>query len=390
MASTADTWAARGPWGASYRVLFALLAVWAAVVVPAWYVFGLAGSSPGWHVHEMIFGIGGGALAGYLPTACTSWTGRAPVSGRPVVVLAALWILARILMALPAGVVPSWLLAPGVGAVFWWIAVLVGREMHLAGRGPAQVGGYPPALVAFCMVAGVASGWVAVAVTTGAPYAGLSDAAVLLFTVLLTGVGGRMVPAFLNTAADREGLPQTPVVAAWRRVVLVLLGGAILTIGSREISATLGVAAAVVLLGHMARWPWRAARLDALAAMTLLAYTWIPVGLLAWGSARLGLVDHASATLSHTLTIGALCGLVIAVAARSAARRGRGRLHVRPAALAGFVAVMASTLLRVLDLTTASAWCWTLGWALFLTGHLPAFTDPMPRPIFSARRLPRP
>lgn len=389
MASTANTWPASGPWAASYRVLFALLAVWAAVVVPAWYVFGLAGTSPGWHVHEMVFGIGGGALAGYLPTACTSWTGRAPVSGRPVVVLAGLWVLARALMLAPAGSVPPWLLAPGVGAVFWWIAFLVGREMHLSGRGRAQVGGYPPSLVVFCVVAGVASGWLAVAVTTRAPFAALSDAVVLLFTMLLTGVGGRMVPAFLNTAADREGLPQTPVVAVWRRVVLVLLGVAILTIPWREVSAVAGLAAALVLVVHMARWPWRAARLDGLAAMTLLAYAWIPVGLVAWGAARLGVVELSTTTLSHTLTIGALSGLVIAVASRAPARRGRGRLHVRPAALAGFVAVMASAALRLGDLTTASAWCWSLGWAAFLVGHVPAFADPMPRPIFSARRVPR-
>jgi len=61
---------------------------------------------------------------------------------------------------------------------------------------------------------------------------------------------------------------------------------------------------------------------------------------------------------------------------------------VRPAALAGFVAVMLSAALRLVDLTVASSWCWSLGWALFLVGHLPAFSDPMPRPIFSARRLP--
>lgn len=388
MGSTANTWPATGPWAASYRVMFAVLAVWAAIVVPAWYLFGLAGASPGWHVHEMVFGIGGGALAGYLPTACTSWTGRAPVSGRPVVVLVALWILARALMVVPVGTVPPWLLAPGVGAVFWWIAFLTAREMHLSGRGRAEVGGYPPSLVVFCLVAGVASGWFAVALTTQQPFATLSDGVVLLFTMLLTGVGGRMVPAFLNTAADRAGLPQTPVHARWRRVVLVLIGVAIVAAPWLEVSALAGLAAAAVLVAHMARWPWRAVRLDALATMTLFAYAWIPVGLVCWGAARLGWVDISTPTVSHTLTIGALSGLVIAVASRAPARRGRGRLHVRPAALAGFVAVMLSAALRLVDLTVASSWCWSLGWALFLVGHLPAFSDPMPRPIFSARRLP--
>lgn len=389
MGSTANTWPATGPWAASYRILFTLLAVWAAIVVPAWYVFGLAGTTLGWHVHEMVFGIGGGALAGYLPTACTSWTGRAPVSGRPVVVLAALWVLARVLMVLPAGTVPVWLLASGVGAVFWWIAFLTGREMHLSGRARSQVGGYPPSLVVFCVVAGVASGWLAAAVATREPFVALSDAVVLLFTMLLTGVGGRMVPAFLNTAADRAGRPQVHVSAVLRRVVLVLVGVAIVTTPWREVSAVAALAAAVVLLAHMARWPLRAIRLDALATMTLVAFSWIPVGLICWSLSRLRVIELSAATVSHTLTIGALSGLVVAVASRAPARRGQGRLHVRLAALAGFCALMVSAVLRLVDLTTASAWCWSLGWLLYLVGHLHAFADPMPRPIFSARRLPR-
>ena len=53
--------------------------------------------------------------------------------------------------------------------------------------------------------------------------------------------------------------------------------------------------------------------------------------------------------------------------------------------LAGFVAVMLSAALRLVDLTVASSWCWSLGWALFLVGHLPAFSDPMPRPTRQSR-----
>ncbi|WP_082043495.1 NnrS family protein [Mobilicoccus massiliensis] len=385
---TPSTWPARGPWAASYRVLFALLAAWAALVVPLWYAFGSLDPSPlGWHIHEMVFGIGGGALAGYLPTACTSWTGRPPVSGRPVVVLAALWVLARAVMLAPD--VSPWLIAPAVGAVFWWIAVLVGREIARCGRPLSQIGAYPVSLVVFCVVAGVASARLAVAVRTGAPLAALSDLVVLLFTLLLTGVGGRMVPAFLNTAAERHDIEPIPVDARMRRVVLAAIVVAGLTTPWRTVSAVAGLVAAVLLLVHMARWPLRAVRYDALATMTLVAFAWLPVGLAWWGLGRLGALGTTATTLSHTLTIGALSGLVVAVMSRAPARRGAGRLHVRVPALAGFVAIMVSAGFRLADLDAVSAGWWCLGWALVFVAHLPAFTDPMPRPIFSARRLPR-
>ncbi|WP_168582669.1 NnrS family protein [Gephyromycinifex aptenodytis] len=381
-ASVETTWPGHGPWVASYRVLFALLAFWAAVVIPAWSALGLGGGGLGWHVHEMVFGVGGGALAGYLPTACTSWTGRAPISGRPVMILAALWILARVVMSVAPGTLPTAVTAVGVGAVFWWIAVIVGREMH---RSIKPIGGYPRSLIVFCVIAGAGSGFVA---TRPVVTEALANAMILLFTTLLTGVGGRMVPAFVNWTNTRLGVPVVVIKPVWRRAALVLLGTAIVTAPWPSISASLGMAAAVVLVAHMARWPYRNARHDSLALMTLVAFCWIPVGLVLWGLSRLGVVPLEPMTASHCLTIGALGGLVIAVMSRAPARRGGGYLHVRAPALLGFLAVMLSAVTRLAELNDLSGWLWAIGWALVFVAHLPAFSGPVPRPIFSARRLP--
>ncbi len=383
MAATVETtWPGQGPWVASYRVMFALLAFWAAVVIPAWSALGLGGGGLGWHVHEMVFGVGGGALAGYLPTACTSWTGRAPISGRPVVVLAALWVLARTAMSVPGGTLPAAVTALCVGAVFWWIAFIVGREMHLSTK---PIGGYPRSLIVFCVVAGIGSGFVA---TRPIVTEALANAMILLFTTLLTGVGGRMVPAFINWTNTRLGVPVVAVRPLLRRVTLGLLIVAILATPWPALSASAGIVAAGVLVVHMSRWPYRYAHHDILALMTLVAFSWIPVGLVAWGLSRIGVVPLDAMTASHCLTIGALGGLVIAVMARAPARRGGGYLHVRTPALLGFVAVMLSAVTRLVELNDVSGWLWAAGWALVFVAHLHAFVGPVPRPIFSARRLP--
>jgi hypothetical protein len=44
-----------------------------------------------WHTHEMLFGFVLAAVAGFLLTAIPNWTGRRPLSGAPLTLLAGLW-----------------------------------------------------------------------------------------------------------------------------------------------------------------------------------------------------------------------------------------------------------------------------------------------------------
>lgn len=54
-----------------------------------------------WHAHEMLFGYTSAALASYMLTAVPNWTGRLPVSGLPLLGLVAVWLLGRLVMAVP-------------------------------------------------------------------------------------------------------------------------------------------------------------------------------------------------------------------------------------------------------------------------------------------------
>ncbi|EQD31189.1 NnrS [mine drainage metagenome] len=60
-----------------------------------------------WHIHEMLFGFVPAAVAGFLLTAISQWTGRPPVSGGLLGLLFGLWLLGRIDVltcdALPSG-----------------------------------------------------------------------------------------------------------------------------------------------------------------------------------------------------------------------------------------------------------------------------------------------
>jgi uncharacterized protein involved in response to NO len=55
-----------------------------------------------WHLHEMIFGFAAAIITGFLLTAVQNWTGSRGVSGNKLMVLFAIWLIARIGILFPA------------------------------------------------------------------------------------------------------------------------------------------------------------------------------------------------------------------------------------------------------------------------------------------------
>src|SRR3984893_3041925 len=99
----------------AFRPMFLAAGTWAIVAIAVWLAmfFGYlrlpSRFDPlAWHIHEMLFGFVMAAIAGFLLTAIPNWTGRQPVSGAPLAVLATLWLLGRV-SCLISTLLPSWL-----------------------------------------------------------------------------------------------------------------------------------------------------------------------------------------------------------------------------------------------------------------------------------------
>lgn len=117
-------------WAMAFRPLYLLAALYGAIAVLLWG-FGYTGTTAlpvqYWHAHEMIWGYAGAVVVAFLLTASATWTGQAPVRGRFLMVLTALWLLARctafVAVALPltavAGTLFFWLAAWGMGQMVW-------------------------------------------------------------------------------------------------------------------------------------------------------------------------------------------------------------------------------------------------------------------------------
>jgi uncharacterized protein involved in response to NO len=54
-------------------------------------------SATQWHAHEMIYGYSLAVIAGFLLTAVRNWTGVQTISGKPLIALFSIWLLARLL-----------------------------------------------------------------------------------------------------------------------------------------------------------------------------------------------------------------------------------------------------------------------------------------------------
>ncbi|TFH29489.1 MAG: NnrS family protein, partial [Myxococcales bacterium] len=93
----------------AFRSLFLLATLHAIIIVPLWVASWLGvlpmptslGSPIWWHAHEMIYGFAGAGIGGFALTAVAAWTKRPPVAGPPLMLLSALWVIARVLFALP-------------------------------------------------------------------------------------------------------------------------------------------------------------------------------------------------------------------------------------------------------------------------------------------------
>ncbi|HEY9550017.1 MAG TPA: NnrS family protein, partial [Kiloniellaceae bacterium] len=95
------------------RPFFLLAGVYAIVALLLWLGV-LAGhcSLPtafdplAWHVHVMLFGFAQAAVAGFILTAVPQWTGRPVLSGRPLALLALLWMAGRLAVTFSATLGP--------------------------------------------------------------------------------------------------------------------------------------------------------------------------------------------------------------------------------------------------------------------------------------------
>lgn len=267
-----------------------------------------------WHVHEMLFGFVVAAIAGFLLTAIPNWTGRMPLQGVPLAVLAGVWLAGRLAVGGSA-----WIGA-GSAAVLdlSFLTLLLGvvlREI-LAGRNwrnlpmPVVLGGL---LAANALAHADAIGLAA----TGPLGQRLGIAIVIL---LISLVGGRIIPSFtLNWLKKRRELNLPASFGALDRGALGLAAAALaiwVVAPGNPLGGVALIAAGLASLARLARWRGHLTLVEPLVWSLHLGFVWVPVGLLLVGLGAF-LPDLPQVAGVHALTAGAMGGMTLAVMTRA-------------------------------------------------------------------------
>lgn len=365
-----------------FRPFFLGGAIWACTAMVLWITALSGGIDLGgdygaraWHAHEMLFGFASAVVAGFLLTAVPNWTGRLPVSGRPLMLLFLLWVAGRAALLAPdlLGLMPSILLE---GAFLPTMLVICLREIA-AGKKWGELR----------VVAGLAALTLAnVCFHYETISAGGPDYSVRLalagLTMMIVVVGGRIVPSFTRNWLSKAGKTRFPVpynkfdVAA----ILLTIPAFALWIVAPEGWLTAGAATLAAVLHAVRLWRWRGwtTGREPLVLVLHTAYAWVPVGLSAIAVAALEALDQTSAI--HVLTVGTVAAMMLAVMTRATRGHTGRELTASVATSAGYAAIFLCALVRPLAVFlpdhitlvySAAAVLWIVSFALYLAEYGP-------------------
>lgn len=320
-----------------------------AVAAMALWIAALAGGLPGgdgygaaaWHAHEMLYGFAPAALAGFLMTAIPNWTGKMPLSGRPLAALAGLWLAGRLAM-LATGLVgvPT---AVAIDASFLPIlAAVCARELVAGGKWKEL-----RVLAGVVLLALANLGFHAEVLLAGAPEIGVR-AGVAAFALLAAIVGGRIIPSFTRNWLAMAGATRLPTPFNRHDGLAIGLGfaGLLPWVAAPEgpVTAAAALAGATAVAWRLARWRGAATWREPLLLVLHVAFGFLALGYVAIAAAALGWLPPPAAL--HVILVGGIAGLMLAVMTRATrGHTGRPLVASRWTA-ASYLCLFAAALVR--------------------------------------------
>jgi len=372
----------------AFRPFFLLAALFSVLSLGVWFAFWHGdillrpfGGLMYWHQHEMLFGFAAAVVTGFLLTAVQNWTGLPSLKGGPLLALVGLWLAGRLLMAFPLGL-PAWLVVLVEVLFLPVVAAVMARRVIRAKRWRNLV--FLPALglltlANLAMHLGVMGG-------DAALIRQASHLAVLLVTLLMVVVGGRVIAMF---TANRLGLTRKAPIPVLETLSL----GSVMAVVLVQLLVVLGVAVPAALLAGLmglaalanlmrfARWGGQHSWREPLLWGLHLSYAFIPLGLAMWALALLS-GSRADAAV-HALTIGGMGTMMLAMMARVSLGHTARPIRTLPGIGVALGLMVAAALLRspVLALfPQITHWTYNLGiifWCLAYLIFLFHYTGPL-------------
>lgn len=337
-----------------------------------------------WHAHEMMFGFASVVAMGFLLTAAQTWTGVPSISGKRLMMLSGLWLMARIMffvqlpnMAFIGENSHLYLVILFQGA--WWIGgIFTLSRMLIKARNKQN---YPfIGILTLLFMFNMGFLYLLSEQRSGLALQ-LCDSSIFVFTILMGIVAGRVIPFFTAKGLLLPEQVKCPKIdrLIWVMTIIVIIS----FMGERLflIESMAGYSIALLALLHLLRsvfW-WHKGIIKVPLLWSLqLAYFSLGVGL---AFVVLSLFDPRFyfKDALHLITIGSIGMMIISMMARVSLGHTGRPLKTPYFINVAFVLIFLSAIVRSvlpLVINTHNAWLisgvlWIAGFMLFLFHYFP-------------------
>ena len=317
-----------------------------------------------WHPHELLFGFAMAIVCGFLLTAVQAWTNRPTITGTPLALVFAAWLLARLCLLLPFAIplyVPAIFdsLFLGASAMALWRCIYPVKQWRNIGF---------PIMLSLALLVNLLS-YYALATNDFVLANHIWQAMLWWLALLITIVGGRVIPFF--TAMRLQTPKPEPIEALDYTVILFMIAlvfQAITQLLPQGVEQGLLLSAGVLQLARWLRWqPFKTLKEPMLWSLQL-SYAALPVTLVAL-SFYVGNV-YVTKLLLHIFAIGCLAALCLSMISRVSLGHTSRNIYQGPSMLLAFICLPLAAILRAVmpmlfpELT--QAWLWLAGIAWFI------------------------
>jgi uncharacterized protein involved in response to NO len=295
-----------------------------------------------WHVHEMLYGYLPAVITGFLFTAIPNWTGRLPIQGTPLKVLVIVWIAGRICVTFSAET--GGLLAMLVDAGFLALVALAAAREILAGRNWRNLN---VVMLVLLLLAGN------VAFHLEAHFHGAADIGIRIgiavVVLLISLIGGRIVPSFTRNWLVRENPGRLPVPFGRLDMIVVAIGALALAswivIPEGQLTGATLALAGLLHLARLGRWATDRTWRERLVLILHIGYAFVPAGFLLTAASAFGLLPPGAGI--HAWMVGAAGVMTLAVMSRATLGHTGQQLTASITTQAIYAAVIVAALSRI-------------------------------------------
>jgi uncharacterized protein involved in response to NO len=362
----------------AFRPFFWLGAVFGAICIALWgllfsgYIdFSPYGGGYFWHVHEMLFGFTVAIITGFLLTAVQTWTGFPSVKGIALSMLVSLWVVGRLLMLFPYK--DSDIVVAFVDVLFLPMVALALAIPIIKAKMWRNLF-FVPILLIMAALNGLFH--LAVIGKVSLSFISVSHVMVLLITLVMCIMGGRVFPMF---TANGTGTPRVaPIKWVEQFSIILVVLSVVVSSGllglPKLVDGLIYLSAGIVNTIRVFRWKiWVTFRTPLVWSLHL-SYWSICIGLVMLSFVKFELSSNIS-TAYHALTVGGISFMILAMISRVSLGHTGRKIQVGKLMTVSFVLMCLSFCVRVFIpnflqnypiVVVSSAMLWVLAIGIFV------------------------